>query len=102
MPGSSLPFCIGSETWPGAAKLLEESGELAQVLGKLIAFPDGKHPDGKKDLAVRLENEYADLQAAMLFFIDNNEERLDIAYIANRVSEKLARFQRWHEEERNS
>lgn len=34
------PFSIGSTTWPGVSRVLEELGELGQVLGKLIGSGD--------------------------------------------------------------
>ena len=37
----------------GLVKLSEECGELTTVACKLIAYPDGKHPDGKGDLKER-------------------------------------------------
>jgi hypothetical protein len=40
------PFAIGSDAWPGTSKLLEEQGELVQVLGKLMAT--GGHEDPGK------------------------------------------------------
>jgi len=35
--GGSGDFSIGSAVWPGVSKVIEEMGELQQVLGKLIA-----------------------------------------------------------------
>lgn len=40
-------FSLGSKVWPGTSKLLEEMGELQQVLGKLIAVAGStEHWDG--------------------------------------------------------
>lgn len=93
------PGAIGSYVWPGALKTLEECGELAQVLGKLLAFPDGEHPDGEGPLTTRLENEIADIRAATDYLIAVN--RLDSERIALREKDKLARFEDWHLKERN-
>lgn len=101
MPGSSEPYAIGSMHWPGFAKLLEEDGELAQVIGKILAFPEGgEHPDEEGDLTERLENEMADLQAA----IDYTSQacRLNRFRIADRKMKKLTLFWQWHHEERNT
>lgn len=52
----------------GLAKLIEESGELHQVIGKILAYPDTEdHPDQKGNLNVRLIEELADAVAASLF-----------------------------------
>lgn len=94
--GEGGPFQIGGERWPGLAKLAEESGELLQVVGKILAYPDVKdHPDGTKDLRLRLETELADLIAATAFLIDVNN--LDYLYINRRIRDKQDRFNHWHE-----
>lgn len=98
MPGSALPFCIGSDTWPGLAKLAEESGELTQVLCKVMAFPDEVHPDGKGDLRERLIEETGDVAAALEFFIEANG--LDLEALSERRNKKLKRFRKWDREER--
>lgn len=49
----------------GLVKLLEECGELSQVAAKKIAYPDtDEHPDGSS-LSLRLEQEIADVLAAI-------------------------------------
>lgn len=82
------------EFWRGIGKLVEEMGEVAQLLGKLIPFPDGNHPDGKGQLRERLEDEIADLYAALDYFVSEN--KLDFAKISFRTDEKLNRFKNWH------
>jgi NTP pyrophosphatase (non-canonical NTP hydrolase) len=79
-------FAIGSETWPGISKLVEELGEVAQVAGKLIATGgEVRHWDGT-DLRTRLEDELADLEAAIKFVMQHN--RLDADRIAERREAK--------------
>ena len=57
-------FSIGSKLWPGVSKVIEEMGELQQVLGKLIAVAgETKHWDG--DLRPKLIEEIGDLRAAL-------------------------------------
>lgn len=90
------PFVIGTDTWPGVAKLMEECGELMQVLGKLIAYPDGPHPDGT-NVIDRLHDELADVEAAMIFLRTANSEKLTFQYMDARVEQKLERFHDWHE-----
>lgn len=95
-PGESggTGFAIGSGTWPGISKLVEELGEVAQVAGKLIATGgDPEHWDGT-DLRTRLEEELADLEAAIAFVVRNN--RLDAGRIAGRREAKLRLFNAWH------
>jgi len=92
------PLAIGSDVWPGAAKLMEELGELQQVFGKLIAYPDVLHPDGS-DLAARLAEEIADVMAATSFFLDHNDLPEGIE---SRTRAKVGRFNGWHDAERRA
>jgi NTP pyrophosphatase (non-canonical NTP hydrolase) len=81
------------QAWFGIFKLLEEMGELQQVLGKLGPFPDGLHPDGRGDLCVRLQEEVADVLAALTYFIDVN--KLPGEDIVVRVDCKLKLYEKW-------
>lgn len=85
-------------TGNGLAKLLEELGELSQVAAKKLAYMHtDEHPDGAGSLATRLEEEMADVRAAIDFCIEThglNEARINI-----RQNMKLRRFQEWHEKE---
>jgi NTP pyrophosphatase (non-canonical NTP hydrolase) len=90
------PYSIGSDHWPGLAKVIEECGEVIQAAAKVIAANgDGRHWDGS-DLRQRLEDELADAQAAIAFAVDMNG--LDSGRILNRAADKLAMFRRWHRE----
>lgn len=91
------PFAIGSDTWPGVAKVIEEAGELQQVLGKVMAYPDGEHPDGEGDLTERLLNEAGDVVGALAFLIKANG--LDWQVVVRRSLIKQDRFDLWHAEE---
>jgi NTP pyrophosphatase (non-canonical NTP hydrolase) len=89
------PFSIGSDSWPGLAKLAEECGELVQVIGKLIASNgQSTHWDGKGDLMARLIEEMGDVRAAMIFLCESNG--IDKADVHARADTKLERFRRWH------
>lgn len=97
MDNTGTGFAIGSQTWPGISKLVEELGEVAQVAGKLIAAGGQTgHWDGT-DLRIRLEDELADLSAAIAFVTSQNN--LDATRIAERREAKLGRFETWHREQ---
>ncbi len=90
------PYSIGSNHWAGLSKLIEESGEVVQVCGKLLGTGgEVAHWDGT-ELRSRLEEEIADLMAACDFVIQHNS--LDKHTISKRIIEKLARFEKWHQE----
>ncbi len=88
------PFSIGSYLWPGISKIIEESGELGKVLGKLMAYPRERYPDGS-DLLGDLHEELADVIAAIEFFCTQNA--LDAEFISKRAIAKVHRFQHWQE-----
>lgn len=77
----------------GIGKVVEESGELLQILGKLIAFPNNEHPDGKGDLLIRASDEFADVKAANQYFVHVNG--LDENYINKRSVTKFNQFMKW-------
>ena len=81
------------EVWKGIFKLLEEMGELIQVLGKLGPFPSGRHPDKGPPLQERLEEEIADCYAALDYFRMSNQ--LDDDRINGRRQDKLNKYLHW-------
>lgn len=88
------PFCIGSRTWGGLSKLIEECGEVQQVAGKIIgAQGEVMHFDGS-NLRVRLQSELGDLLAAIQFVATMND--LDWSAITEQQKSKLTLFLRWH------
>jgi NTP pyrophosphatase (non-canonical NTP hydrolase) len=93
-------YTIGAERWPGLAKLTEECGELLAVAGRLQAFPDGvDHPDrGGGSLEAQLEDEMADVQAAINYVVRLNG--LNRIRMRQRRVTKLSRFRAWHIEAR--
>lgn len=99
LPVRDGPYSIGSDHWPGLAKLAEECGEVIQVIGKMIAANGAAdHWDGT-DLHARFIDELADAQAAIAFVVDAN--RLDRDQLINRTADKLAMFRWWHHERRD-
>lgn len=93
-------FAIGDQDWPGISKLVEEMGEVQQICGKLLGTRgDTKHWN-VPDLKAALEDELADLKAAIEFLIRRgglNSER-----IRERHDAKVLQFERWHGVEVNS
>ncbi len=93
--GGSGDFSIGSKVWPGTSKVIEEMGELQQVLGKLIAVAgDTQHWDG--DLRKRLIEEIGDLSAALDFFETENFTPQEALQISERIANKKQLFHQWH------
>jgi len=90
------PYCIGSNTWNGLSKLIEECGEVQQVAGKLIGSEgESAHWDGT-NLRERMESELGDLRAAIDYFIALNG--LNAAAVERQRTKKLALFDRWNSE----
>lgn len=96
MTQDGMPYGIGSDQWPGLAKLMEEMGELQQVLGKIMACegPSAIYWDSSS-LVPALLDELADVRASLSFFILRNN--LDSRTIALRVEDKFQKFQYWHQ-----
>lgn len=91
---SEGPFQLGSRTWPGLSKLIEEAGEVGQVAGKIVANGgDREHWDGT-DLIVRMGKEIADLSAATRAFIQLNG--YDGGWVLAREQQKYHLFLKWH------
>lgn len=94
-PPGSGDFSLGSKVWPGTSKVIEEMGELQQVLGKLIAVAGNtKHWDG--DLRRKLVEELGDLAAALGFFQTENLTLEETEQLFHRASKKLELFDKWH------
>jgi NTP pyrophosphatase (non-canonical NTP hydrolase) len=102
MTEPASPYSIGSETWPGLSKLIEECGEVLQVAGKIIGLGPNlpaefyKHWDGT-DVRERLTSELGDLLAAIAFVINTND--LDWSAINAQEETKTERFHTWHREQ---
>jgi NTP pyrophosphatase (non-canonical NTP hydrolase) len=79
--------------WEGIVKVMEESGELTTACAKLCACPNGVYWDGS-DAITAVEDEMADIIAAIRFFCNTNGLRIN----HERVNEKLDKFNKWHSE----
>ena len=79
----------------GFSKLVEETGELQQVVGKVLAYGLGcdSHPDGDKPLVDRFIEESGDVIASIYFIAQ--KYNLNINAIDRRVSDKLIIFKQW-------
>lgn len=95
---SQSKFTLGSQQWPGVSKVVEEAGELLQVLGKLIGTGGATHYFDGADLKQRLEEEGADIVAALATLFELNTDRLDFDKIESRASRKVDVFKLWHEQ----
>lgn len=90
-------FSLGSDIWPGVSKLIEEMGELNQVLGKLIQMRGATEYWDGSNLFDRLHDEIADVEAAIDFLKLLNH--LDNDRVTERASQKLDLFIAWHKEQ---
>jgi hypothetical protein len=91
-------FAIGDKDWPGLSKVTEETGELMQVIGRLMAtHGDHAHWSGS-DLKADYLKEVADVAAAVEFVVGflTPAER---SAVSRRKQEKLNLFCHWHNEE---
>lgn len=92
------PYSIGSDQWPGLAKAMEECGELIQAAAKIMASGgEDTHWDGQGSPFTRLEDEIADVRAAIAFLLQVNPV-LDQRQVEARTAFKLDRFRGWHEQ----
>lgn len=87
---------IMSMSHKGLAKLIEECGEVIQVGGKVLQVGsiDSKHWSGV--LRTMMEDEIADLQAAIEYVIEQNS--LNKIKIGVRRARKLKKFKSWDKE----
>ena len=85
---------IGALTLPGLTKVVEEMGELAQVLAKISAIQEiGRYWDGS-NLGAMLIDEIGDVEATLEYLKQKN--KLDRKAIKKRKKFKLEKFARWH------
>lgn len=91
-------FAFGSQVWPGLAKIVEETGELNQVIGKIMAAEGEVNAWlSKEEMVTGLADEIADVMAALQFVIGHSEH-LDMDTIEHRAMKKLEVFEEWHKE----
>ena len=81
------------DKWKGICKLVEELGELQQVLGKILAYPNLDHPTD--NLKAKILEEVADVEAALLYFKSKNLSNSEIDQVFIRSVDKLEKFNTW-------
>lgn len=89
-------YSIGSNNWNGMSKLIEEMGELQQVLGKLIGS-DGCVDHWSGDLTEKLVEECGDVVAALNFFVLKNMSEDNQKRILDQAERKFNLFEEWNE-----
>lgn len=93
-------FDIGSKPgleYPGVSKLVEETGELLQVIGKLMATGDSPEHWSGADLRQEFVIELADVHAALSFVSQHVLSPDEVARMILRSQQKLARLAEWQE-----
>lgn len=89
------PYQLKCADWPGLGKVIEESGELGQVFGKIISCGGQTvNPWGFASLSDKMVEESADLLAALTFMI-NNGPHIDKEAVYIRADRKYKLFGEW-------
>lgn len=86
--------------YPGLFKVVEETAELNEVIGKMLVRPNGDHyveVKGERVLNDDLHDELADVLAITEYLIKSSP-LLDEDRIVSRAHEKLSKYARWVEE----
>jgi len=90
-----VTYQLSCPEYPGLAKVIEESGEIGQVFGKIMS--NGGHrfdPWVGNDLGAKLDEEAADLLAALSFMVTYCPH-IDENIVGDRVARKFKLFQEW-------
>lgn len=94
-----MTFAIGDVELPGVSKVVEEAGELLQVVGKLMAVHGSPEGWDGTDLRERFVLELADLVAAIHFVTKRALTVEENELLIVRFRGKLALFEQWHAEQ---
>lgn len=90
-----MKFVLGSDQYPGLAKLVEEMAELITVLAKLITTDGDSHYWSGRDLSHDLLEELGDVKCALAFFEETSLTSEERAAVVQRAAMKLERYRRW-------
>lgn len=82
---------MAKQKWRGVWKLIEEMSELTTELAKLGPFPSGKHPGRDRNLKKTIEEELADVHAALGYFVRVNKLNVSV----DRFNDKTKKFNKW-------
>jgi NTP pyrophosphatase (non-canonical NTP hydrolase) len=92
-------YSLGKNHWAGAAKVIEEMGELQQVFGKLITNNgDVRYYDGS-NLREKFLEEIPDVLAAIAAFVEYNFDSMEVGEINERAQKKYELFNEWHKQD---
>lgn len=80
----------------GLTKLMEECGELIQILAKKLAYIDTDIHLGDNPIKHRMEDEIADVVAAITFVVEQFD--LDVPYMSTRANKKIELYEKWAKE----
>lgn len=91
----TAPYMLGDKEFPGLAKVIEEAGELGEVFGKIMSCGGLRfNPWGGADLGAKLDEEAADLLAALTFMVAYCPH-IDSDIVAKRMARKYKLFEEW-------
>lgn len=103
-------FAFSDQEWPGIAKLIEECGELGELLGPALLLTaigrlvksngklmmvHGRRDHWSGDLRQALIEEIADVDAASDFVKEHCFSKGERTKMANRRKSKLKKFEKW-------
>lgn len=91
-----IPYAMGSEQFPGMAKVVEEMGELQQVVGQILMTGSLDHWHG--DRTESLIEEIGDVIASLSYFVEKNMADGAKARLNDRIALKLATYNVWDAE----
>lgn len=94
-----MTFAIGDAVLPGVSKVVEEAGELLQVVGKLMAVHGSPKGWDGTDLMERFVLELGDLSAAIHFVVKKALTIEENELLMVRFRSKFALFELWHAEQ---
>lgn len=90
-----VTYELSCPEFPGLAKVVEESGELGQVFGKIMSCGGNRfYPWGNVDLGAKLDEEIGDLLATLTFMVKNCPH-IDGDIVSQRMVRKHMLFDEW-------
>lgn len=93
-------FAVGSSVRPGLAKLVEETGELGEMAGKVMAFPHEPHPSGR-DVIAEFVTEAGDVLGTLRYIASANAD-ISVGDIERAAERRLQTLLEWHIKERSA